>query len=180
MSQDGPPLNWPGLKCWIAQQYPNVRHIDPAELAALLLQQVEPLSAGVMTSNGPDLKAAGATPLLIDIRSPAEQEISSLAGARCVHSVDEGLALVRRIHTDNIPIVVFCSAGIRSARLCDALMAVGYNPVFNLDGGLFAWATMGLPLVRGSASVQLVHPFDERWATLLPQALRAAVSSARQ
>jgi len=77
-----------------------------------------------------------------------------------------------RTGTD-LPIVVYCSVGVRSARLARALSATGAKQVFNLRGGIFEWANRGLPLVGPAGPARSVHGYDAEWAVLLDARLRA-------
>ena len=44
------------------------------------------------------------------------------------------------------PLVIFCRSGRRSADVTDYLNDLGdYGEVANLEGGILAWATQGLP-----------------------------------
>jgi rhodanese-related sulfurtransferase len=38
------------------------------------------------------------------------------------------------------PVVVFCHAGVRSARLIARLQATGYTNLINMKGGINAWS----------------------------------------
>ena len=42
--------------------------------------------------------------------------------------------------------VLYCRSGARSAQGVGFLMAQGFDEVYNLRGGIMAWARMGLPL----------------------------------
>jgi rhodanese-related sulfurtransferase len=48
---------------------------------------------------------------------------------------------------DDRDVVVVCRVGARSAQVVAYLRQRGYENVYNLDGGLFAWAAAGRPLV---------------------------------
>jgi sulfur-carrier protein adenylyltransferase/sulfurtransferase len=37
-------------------------------------------------------------------------------------------------------ILVHCKVGGRSAKACESLSALGFNRLFNLEGGIIAWA----------------------------------------
>jgi rhodanese-related sulfurtransferase len=45
-------------------------------------------------------------------------------------------------------IVVVCRAGARSASAGAILGQAGFRHVFNLEGGMLAWAGAGLPVAR--------------------------------
>ena len=44
-------------------------------------------------------------------------------------------------------IVVTCAGGLRSSTACSILLMNGYKHIFNLTGGMSAWAASGLPMV---------------------------------
>lgn len=46
------------------------------------------------------------------------------------------------------PILVNCQRGMRSAKACDILRKAEYKQVNNLQGGLDAWVTAKLPVVK--------------------------------
>ena len=78
------------------------------------------------------------TPLLLDVREPWEFDICHIDGAKLIpmrefhHAMDD---LNRDQHT-----VVICHHGIRSQQVCYYLDRMGFNNVFNLSGGVHAWA----------------------------------------
>ncbi|GAB4576122.1 MAG: molybdopterin-synthase adenylyltransferase MoeB [Anaerolineae bacterium] len=81
---------------------------------------------------------AGDNLILLDVREPLEWQISHVDGALCIPKA-EVLA-----HLDELPqdrdIVVFCKTGIRSADVIRVLQARGYSRLYNMAGGINAWA----------------------------------------
>lgn len=78
-------------------------------------------------------------PLLLDVREPWEAEIVRLP--------ESHLLPMSRLHPgvrDELPgerdIVVICHHGIRSAQVARWLEGAGLQRVFNLTGGIDAWA----------------------------------------
>lgn len=47
------------------------------------------------------------------------------------------------------PVIVYCANGISSGRAASRLVGAGIARVYNLKGGLAAWETAGLPVMRG-------------------------------
>ena len=47
---------------------------------------------------------------------------------------------------DNI--IFYCAEGIRSAVACEMAAAVGFEKLYNLEGGINAWSAKGLPVER--------------------------------
>lgn len=46
------------------------------------------------------------------------------------------------------PVFVYCAAGARSKNAASVLVDLGFKQVFDLRGGLHAWKSAGLPVVK--------------------------------
>lgn len=110
--------------------------------------------------------------MLLDSRAVAEYGVSHLQGAIRVEPVSDGpvLADLRR----DALVVVYCSVGYRSAAVARRLKALGYQRVYNLEGGIFQWANEGRPIYRGDEAANQVHPYDRLWGRFLAEPLRSA------
>ena len=75
---------------------------------------------------------------LIDVREPHEFEIANLNGELIpMAEVPEN---VEKISKDK-PVIIHCRSGARSGKICQYLEAeYGYTNLFNLKGGILAWA----------------------------------------
>jgi rhodanese-related sulfurtransferase len=146
-----PPVDWAGLAAWLAATFPDVATIGADELAARI--------------------ASGAPPMLVDVRTAAEQAVSTLRGACCVQPDADPHALAADAKGRGI--VVYCSVGVRSARLARRLAAAGCSDVRNLDGGIFAWANAGRDVWRAGCRVRAVHGYDATWSALLDPSVLA-------
>ncbi len=83
----------------------------------------------------------------IDVREPAEWQKMRIPGAKLVPL--NTLLLSPRQHLQGVEGVVFyCAQGIRSAVACEVAAAVGLGTVYNLEGGIEAWAHLGHPVER--------------------------------
>lgn len=105
-------------------------------------------------------------PVVVDARSDEEFALSHLAGA--IHldlesTRDEALAAL----DPDRDYVVYCSAGYRSSQLARRMKAAGLTRVANLEGGIFAWANAGYPVVQGPSPEEVVHPYHPLFARLL-------------
>jgi adenylyltransferase/sulfurtransferase len=94
--------------------------------------------------------ASGRPPYLLDVREPWEWAVSNLAerGARLI-PLGELEGRISEIPTGR-PVVVYCRTGQRSLTAARSLAQSGRGPVFNLRGGMVAWARdvePGLPVV---------------------------------
>jgi rhodanese-related sulfurtransferase len=76
--------------------------------------------------------------VLLDVREPDELATASVAGALAI-PMGEIPARLDALPKD-LPIVVMCHHGARSARVTGFLNANGFPKAVNLDGGIDAWA----------------------------------------
>lgn len=110
-------------------------------------------------------------PALFDAREAAEFAVSHLPGARLVDGAAG--ATIPPPPAPGATAVVYCSVGYRSSRLVEALERRGWSGVLSLEGGIFGWATRGLPLVDGAGRpTPLVHSYGWPVRFLLPPPLR--------
>ncbi len=136
--------------------------VGPAQTAAnlalkqrveALVQAIEPQVADVPVMLVEQLRRTHPQPLLLDVRSKAEREVSVMPGAI--------------FDTNSIPagsrVVVYCTVGLRSGIAARKLRQLGYDAV-NLRGGILAWLAAGGELVdlQGQPT-QAVHVYGRRW-----------------
>lgn len=83
------------------------------------------------------MKEAGTLFQLIDVREPYEAEACSLGGTLIpMGEIVERLVEVRK----DIPVVVHCRSGARSASVINALSSrYGYSNLINLKGGILGF-----------------------------------------
>lgn len=74
---------------------------------------------------------------LIDVREPFEYEMSNLEGEN-IPLANITLELDKISH--DIPVVMQCRSGARSAAALNQLEQNGYTNIYNLKGGILAWA----------------------------------------
>ena len=79
-----------------------------------------------------------AAPLILDVREPWETVICQLAQARLLpmQEIPERCAELPR----DRDIVVVCHHGMRSLQVAHYLRDAGIERLYNLDGGIAAWA----------------------------------------
>jgi rhodanese-related sulfurtransferase len=147
-------VDWFLLKKSLRAKFPNISWISTGELADWLGDKRRP------------------APVLLDVRTPEEWNVSHLAGAHRVdpkasaESAAAGLA-------KETPIVTYCAVGYRSGELTQRLRAAGFTNVRNLEGSIFQWANEHRPLVHEDERVSRVHPYNSFWGRLLTDDARA-------
>lgn len=100
---------------------------------------ITPLEAKTLIEARKDL-------LLVDVRSPEEFQGGSLPGATLIPFWD--FAKGRYDLPKDKPILLICAVGGRSLACGQLLATQGYREVYNLKGGLDAWAEQRVPLPR--------------------------------
>lgn len=90
------------------------------------------------------LKAKGNSIRVIDIRQPAELNGGIIPGAEALpmHTIPLRINELKQDET----LIMVCRSGARSAQACMFLQQQGYDNVFNLRGGMMAWAGGGLEI----------------------------------
>lgn len=81
---------------------------------------------------------------LLDVRSMEEMSAGMLPNAEKLplHTLP---LRINDLSREDV-CVLYCRSGARSAQGVGFLMAQGFDEVYNLRGGIMAWARMGLPL----------------------------------
>ena len=111
-------------------------------------------------------------PVLLDVRTEEEWNVSHLPGARRVDPSAPAESAAAGISKD-APIVTYCAVGYRSGDLATRLREAGYTHVQNLEGSIFQWANEHRPLVRDDKPAGTVHPYSKLWGRLLTDDVRA-------
>jgi rhodanese-related sulfurtransferase len=74
---------------------------------------------------------------LIDVREIHEAEVAHIGGE--LIPMGEVIDNMDKISKEK-PVIIHCRSGKRSAAIVDALERHGYHNVYNLKGGILAWA----------------------------------------
>lgn len=107
--------------------------------------------------------------VLLDSREEDEFKLSHLPQSLWVGYETFDLSTLADIPKDK-KIVVYCSIGVRSEKIAEQLVSAGFSDVYNLYGGIFAWANENKPLVNHHQQpTRNVHGYDQKWAKLLEQ-----------
>ena len=90
------------------------------------------------------------SPILIDVRTPAEFEEVHVPQAKNL-PLDQ---LDPAALDQSQPLLVICRSGGRGQKACEKLRAAGFA-VSNVEGGTLAWEQAGYPVVRGRKTMSL-------------------------
>ncbi|QRJ65658.1 rhodanese-like domain-containing protein [Azospira restricta] len=102
---------------------------------------------------GPRVTTGEATKLInredaqvIDVRDAGEFANGHLLGAKNIPVAKFAERAADLEKMKGKPVIVCCETGIRSVKAVKELQKLGFDRVFNLDGGVAAWNKAGLPL----------------------------------
>ena len=86
--------------------------------------------------------------LLLDVRTDAEFASGHLNGATQIDfyrdDFEEAIARLDK----NQPVFVYCRSGNRSGKAAKQMKAMGFKEVYNLEGGIGAWARRNQPISK--------------------------------
>jgi rhodanese-related sulfurtransferase len=102
-----------------------------------MFKQIDPAELSRIQETGPVL--------LLDVRTDAEFARGYIAGAQ--HIPLHLLPVRSGELKPDVPTVVYCQSGGRSAQACAWLAEQGFAEVANLQGGIGAWLREGRPVV---------------------------------
>ncbi|MEO5721751.1 MAG: rhodanese-like domain-containing protein [Chthoniobacterales bacterium] len=150
-------VRWTIVNWKVRHDFPKVQRISPQEVAEWIKD------------------AKRDQPVLLDVRTKAEYDVSHIRGAQRVEPGSEANAIEL---AKGKPIVTYCSVGYRSGAFATKLQEAGYKNVRNMSGSIFEWANDGYPVERDGKRVEKVHPYNEEWSGLLKEPLRAQIPPA--
>ena len=89
-------------------------------------------------------RESGTAPVVIDVRTPEEYASGHIPDAVNI-PFDQ---IAERISEVDAPhgVALYCMVGPRARKGEAALLAVGYQKTFHIEGGLAAWQEAGLPV----------------------------------
>ncbi len=120
-----------------------------------LLSQVQGEIEEIDPAEGARLLGSDDAPLYLDVREQDEWDQGIIPGALHIPRGSLESRVESRVDRDRA-IVVYCSAGHRSAFAAKTLEELGYDKVLNLSGGFTEWKRNGFPteLPRGLQEAQ--------------------------
>jgi len=101
-------------------------------------------------------------PVIIDVRSEEEYQVSHMDEAKRYSP-----EIIEKLNP-NDPILVYCTASVRSNSLAKVLVNLGFTHIYELKGGLLHWKNQGYPLVRTDGNrTDSLHTYSSTLAPFL-------------
>ncbi len=129
--------------------------IDNIFIIAIVLLSGGALLWPVLTQRGKRASAQEVTLLInrdkaaiLDVRDAAEFATGHLPNAKNIPLADLDSRIGELDKLKSKSVVVVCQSGARASSAAAKLAKAGFADVVNLDGGVAAWKTAGLPLAK--------------------------------
>lgn len=103
-------------------------------------------------------KIAAADIQILDVRTPEEFKEGHIANAVNIDINGPDFESASNALYKDLPVYVYCKAGVRSHKAALKLRELGFKDVYELKGGFDAWKDGGLP--QAVAEVPKVYPND--------------------
>jgi rhodanese-related sulfurtransferase len=86
--------------------------------------------------------------IVIDVREVAEFEVGHIKSAKNIPLSDLSKRMTELEKQKANPVIVVCASGTRSATAVAMFTRAGFTQAVSMDGGMSAWQTQGLPVVK--------------------------------
>jgi len=112
--------------------------------------------------------------ILLDARESKEFNVSHIKDAINVGFEKFNAKKISSLLTDkDATIVVYCSIGVRSEKIGEKLLKLGYKNVYNLYGGIFEWKNKGgIVINNNNMPTDKVHTFNKEWSSYLEKGIK--------
>lgn len=87
---------------------------------------------------------ATTNPQLLDVRTPEEFAVEHIDNAANVNWNGDDFETKANKYDKTKPIFVYCKVGGRSAQAANKLAELGFEEIYNLDGGIMKWNAIGM------------------------------------
>ena len=106
--------------------------------------------------------------VLIDTREPYEYAEANIEGGKLIPPAMLARQIEEAVPDKSTRVLVHCRSGARSATAVEQMMAMGYEDVVNVAGGILDWQAQGLPV---QSEAELTDEQRNRYSrhTLLPE-----------
>lgn len=83
---------------------------------------------------------------LIDVREDHEYQTLHIPGAFHMPKDEISSLIAAKIPERDRAIYLHCKGGVRSLSAAESLLALGYQEVYSIDGGIMEWVQSGYPV----------------------------------
>lgn len=80
-----------------------------------------------------------ANAVIIDVRTPAELAEGQIDGHILINVMDPSFPNKINELEKSTPYYIYCRSGSRSGQVCNYMAGLGFEKLYNLEGGIMAW-----------------------------------------
>lgn len=80
-----------------------------------------------------------ANAIIIDVRTPAELAEGQIDGHILINVMDPSFPNKINELDKSTPYYIYCRSGNRSGQVCNYMAGLGFEKLYNLEGGIMAW-----------------------------------------
>ncbi len=112
--------------------------------------------------------------VFLDAREPKEFNVSHIKNAIPVGFNNfKSNTVTATVKDKSATIIVYCSIGVRSEKIGEKLLKMGYKNVYNLYGGLFEYKNYGGKVINNHNKVtDSVHAYNKAWSIYLTKGIK--------
>ena len=86
--------------------------------------------------------------LLIDVRTPQEYQQGHIENSKNINIAGDSFKEEIQKLDKSQPVYVYCKVGGRSAKAASMLKEMGFEEVYDLEGGIRNWESSGMEVVK--------------------------------
>jgi rhodanese-related sulfurtransferase len=86
--------------------------------------------------------------LLIDVRTPQEYQQGHIENSKNINIAGDSFKEEIQKLDKSQPVYVYCKVGGRSARATSMMKEMGFEEVYDLEGGIRNWESSGMEVVK--------------------------------
>jgi rhodanese-related sulfurtransferase len=86
--------------------------------------------------------------VVVDVCEPAEYAAGHIVGSKNIPLGDLQAKLAGAVKNKNLPLILVCQSGSRSARAVATAKTLGFEQAQSLGGGLAAWKSANFPVEK--------------------------------
>lgn len=87
--------------------------------------------------------------VILDVRTPEEFSEARIDGAVMIDFYDDDFEAQLATLDPDATYLLYCRSGNRSGQTTEIMRTLGFTDVADVDGGILAWTSAGLPVVAG-------------------------------
>jgi rhodanese-related sulfurtransferase len=103
------------------------------------IAQNSPISKDINAADAKKLMETKKDLVILDVRTAEEVSQGTIPNAKVIDIYNADFEKMVSMMDKSKPTLVYCKAGSRSKKACDAMTKLGFKELYNLEGGYDSW-----------------------------------------